>query len=39
METAGTQDTLDWVMGAKIECEQPNEYLYKFDGNFIFKDG
>lgn len=20
--------------GALIECEQPNEYLYKFDGNF-----
>lgn len=26
-------------MGAKIECETPNEYLYKFDGNFVFSDG
>ena len=25
-------------MGAKIECELPNEHLYKFDGNFVFKD-
>ena len=25
-------------MGATIECEQPNEHLYKFDGNFTFKD-
>ena len=26
-------------MSAKIECETPNEYLYKFDGNFVFSDG
>jgi len=30
---------LEWLMGAKIECEAPNEYLYKFEGNFLFKDG
>ena len=26
-------------MSAKVECETPNEYLYKFDGNFVFSDG
>ena len=26
-------------MGSKIECETPNEYLYKFDGNIVLKDG
>ena len=26
-------------MGATIECETPNEYLYKFEGNFTLKDG
>ena len=26
-------------MGATIECETPNEYLYKFEGNFVLKDG
>ena len=25
--------------GALIECEQPNEYLYKFDGNLVMLDG
>lgn len=27
------------LMGAQIECETPNEYLYKFEGNFVLKDG
>ena len=25
--------------GVLIECEQPNEYLYKFDGNLVMLDG
>ena len=24
---------------AKIDCEGPNEYLYRFEGKFILKDG
>ena len=27
------------MMGAAVECETPNEYLYKFEGNFVLKDG
>ena len=26
-------------MSAMIECETPNEYLYKFEGNFVFQNG
>ena len=26
-------------MSAKVECETPNEYLYRFEGNFVFSDG
>ena len=26
-------------MGSRIECETPNEYLYKFEGNIVLKDG
>ena len=26
-------------MGAQIECEQPNEFLNKFEGNFVLKNG
>ena len=26
-------------MSAKVECETPNEFLYRFDGNFVFADG
>jgi len=26
---------LEAVKGAKIECEPPNEFLYRFDGNFV----
>ena len=26
-------------MGAKIECETPNEYLYKFEGNIVMHEG
>ena len=33
------EETLTQMMGAQIECETPNEYLYKFDGNFVLKDG
>ena len=22
-----------------VECEHPNEFLYKFNGNFVLKDG
>ena len=25
--------------GATVECETPNEFLYKFEGNFTQKDG
>lgn len=30
---------LDAVKGSKIECETPNEFLYRFEGNFVLKDG
>lgn len=30
---------LKTMMGAKIQCEEPNEFLYKFEGNFILQDG
>ena len=33
------EDALINLYGSKIECETPNEYLYKFDGNFVLKDG
>ena len=39
MKDSGEEETLSWLMGAKVECEEPNEYLYKFEGNFIFQDG
>lgn len=30
---------LSYLMSAKIECETPNEYLYRFEGNYVLKDG
>ena len=30
---------LQEVKDAKIDCEGPNEYLYRFEGKFILKDG
>ena len=39
MNNKTDEEALSWLMSAKIECETPNEYLYKFDGNFIFEDG
>ncbi len=27
------------MMGSKVECVTPNEYLYRFEGNFVLKDG
>ena len=33
------EQALEWLMSAKVECETPNEYLYRFEGNFVFSDG
>ena len=33
------EEALSWLMSAKIECETPNEFLYRFEGNFLFEDG
>jgi magnesium-transporting ATPase (P-type) len=33
------EQILSTMMGAKVECEQPNEYLYKFEGNYVLRDG
>ena len=33
------EQVLEWLMSAKVECETPNEYLYRFEGNFVFSDG
>jgi phospholipid-transporting ATPase len=33
------QDIVSNLTGAKIECEQPNEFLYKFQGNLELNDG
>lgn len=30
---------LSYLKSAKIECETPNEYLYRFEGNYVLKDG
>ncbi len=38
--TNGTpEDALKNLKGSKVECETPNEFLYKFDGNFVMQDG
>ncbi len=37
--TGKPDEILTSMMGAKIECETPNEYLYRFEGNFVLKDG
>jgi hypothetical protein len=29
------KDVLNKLKGAHIECENPNEMLYKFEGNFM----
>ena len=36
-KSVGTLDTeiLDSLRGTLIECEQPNEFLYQFEGNFV----
>lgn len=39
MKNSNDEETLNWLMGAQVECEQPNEYLYKFEGNFLLKSG
>ena len=39
MKDLNDEDTLSWLSGAQVECEQPNEYLYKFEGNFMLKSG
>ena len=36
MRDKSDEAALEWLMSAKIECETPNEYLYKFEGNFVF---
>lgn len=33
------QACIDNFVGAQIQCEGPNEYLYKFEGNLKFRDG
>ena len=33
------QDCFKNFTGATIDCEQPNEFLYKFEGNLTQKDG
>lgn len=33
------EDVLKNFDGAIIDCEGPNEYLYKFEGNFTLPDG
>jgi phospholipid-transporting ATPase len=32
------KEVLNKLKGAHIECENPNEMLYKFEGNFMPKD-
>ena len=39
MQSKSEEEALQWLMSAKIDCETPNEYLYRFDGNFVFNDG
>lgn len=39
MKDKTDEEALSWLMSAKIECETPNEFLYRFDGNFVFGDG
>ena len=39
LKSKSVEETLAWLRGAQVECETPNEYLYKFEGNFILKDG
>ena len=39
MQKKSDEEALEWLMSAMIECETPNEYLYKFEGNFVFQNG
>ena len=39
MQKRTDEEALEWLMSAKVECETPNEFLYKFEGNFVFQDG
>ena len=31
--------TLSAASGLRVECEAPNEFLYRFEGNFIMQNG
>lgn len=33
------EDLLVKLSSMKVECEKPNEFLYKFNGNFVCADG
>ena len=39
MQGKTLDEVLAWLMTAKVECETPNEYLYKFEGNYVLQDG
>ena len=35
----GEEGAMKNFVGARIDCEGPNEYLYKFEGTLTFTDG
>ena len=39
LEQMSEEQILTKLIGMKVECEHPNEFLYKFQGNFVLESG
>ena len=39
MDASNEEQILSKLIDMKVECEKPNEFLYKFNGNFVLNNG